>query len=144
MPVSEASSAPESSIEIELAPPRLHGLRTLAERWAIHAGFNYLDSGKLLAAVDEALTNIHLHSYSGRPGLVRIDIHMTPEELIFELSDHGKAFDPKHGASRHPGEIGAGGWGMVMIQNGFQRIERRRVGDNNILLLARRLSGKTG
>jgi hypothetical protein len=31
-----------------------------------------------------------------------------------------------------------------MMQNGFQRIERRRVGDKNILLLARALPGKKG
>jgi len=91
-------------IDIELAPPRLHGLRDLAERWALYSGFNHLDAGKILSGVDEALANIHLHSYGSRPGHVHLEIRLSKEELIFEISDHG--------------------------------IERRRVGNKNILLLA--------
>jgi ABC-type methionine transport system permease subunit len=65
-------------------------------------------------------------------------------ELVFEISDYGKAFNPEHGAGRKAGEIGLGGWGTLMMQNGFQRIERRRVGDKNILLLARLLPVQKG
>jgi anti-sigma regulatory factor (Ser/Thr protein kinase) len=142
--VPEASPAPESLIDIELAPPRLHGLRDLAERWALYSGFNHLDSGKILSGVDEALANIHLHSYASRPGPVHLEIYLSNEELIFEISDHGKTFDPEHGASRKAGEMGMGGWGTLMMQNGFQRIERRRVGDKNILLLACHLPVQKG
>lgn len=136
VPVPEASPAPESLIDIELAPPRLHGLRDLAERWALYSGFNHLDAGKILSGVDEALANIHLHSYGSRPGPVHLEIRLSKGELIFEISDHGKTFDLEHGASRKAGEVGMGGWGTLMMQNGFQRIERRRVGNKNILLLA--------
>jgi len=142
--VPEASPAPESLIDIELAPPRLHGLRSLAERWALYAGFNHLDAGQILGAVDEALANIHLHSYGSRPGPVHIEIHLTPLELVFEISDYGKAFNPEHATGRKAGEIGLGGWGSLMMQNGFQRIERRRAGDKNILLLARLLPVQKG
>jgi ABC-type methionine transport system permease subunit len=65
-------------------------------------------------------------------------------ELVFEISDHGKAFNPEHGTGRKAGEMGLGGWGTLMMQNGFQRIERRRVGDKNILLLARLLPVQKG
>jgi len=133
---------PEASVEIELAPPRLHGLRQLAERWAIHAGFSDAETGRILAGIDEALANIHLHAYGGRPGPVRIEIKQSGPELIFKIFDQGKAFPPERVAGRQPGEIGQGGWGTLMMQAGFQRIERRRVGDKNILLLARTLSGK--
>jgi len=142
--VPEASSAPESLIDIELAPPRLHGLRDLAERWALYSGFNHLDAGKILSGVDEALANIHLHSYGSRPGPVHLEIRLSKEELIFEISDHGKTFDLEHGASRKAGELGMGGWGTLMMQNGFQRIERRRVGNKNILLLACHLPVQKG
>ncbi|NDE85185.1 MAG: ATP-binding protein [Verrucomicrobia bacterium] len=144
MAVSQPLPTPEASVEIELAPPRLHGLRQLAERWALHTGFNDADTGRLLAGLDEALANIHLHAYGGRPGPVRIEIRQTGQELIFELFDQGKAFAPERMVSRLPGEIGQGGWGMLMMQAGFHRIERRRAGDKNILLLARTLPGKKG
>ena len=134
-----ASSAPEATLEIELAPPRLHGLRALAEKWARHAGFAPLESARMLAGVDEALANIHLHAYSGRPGWVRIEVEHGPRELVFRLMDRGRAYDPDHAPGRQPGELGTGGWGSLMIRDGFPRLERKRVGDKNILLLARPL-----
>lgn len=137
--MSQASCAPEPSILIELIPQRLQGLRALAERWAIHADFNHLESGKILAAVDEALSNIHQHAYGGRSGPVQIEIRVEKGELIFEFTDQGKEFDPTHSISRKPGEIGTGGWGLVLVHGAFDRVERRRQAGKNILLLARRL-----
>jgi len=133
---------PEAVVDIELAPPRLHGLRQLAEKWAVHTGFSDEATGRILAGIDEALANIHLHAYGGRPGPVRMEIRQTKAELVFELSDQGKAYETGRVLGRHPGEFGQGGWGTVMMQAAFHRIERRRVGDKNILLLARSLPGK--
>jgi anti-sigma regulatory factor (Ser/Thr protein kinase) len=73
-----------------------------------------------------------------------LEIRLSKEELIFEISDHGKTFDLEHSAGRKAGEIGMGGWGTLMMQNGFQRIERRRVGNKNILLLACHLPVQKG
>jgi len=142
--VATASPAPEAALEIELAPPRLHGLRLLAEQWARHAGFGDLETARMLAGVDEALANIHLHAYSGRPGWVRIEVERSPGELVFRLMDRGKAYDPEHASSRKPGEVGVGGWGGLIIREGFPRMERKRVGEKNILLLARPLRGEKG
>lgn len=130
------TTPPPSSIDIELAPPRLHGLRNLAERWALFSGFSHLQAGKILSGVDEALANIYLHSHGNRPGPVHLEIRLSQEELIFEISDLGKTFDLAHSAGRKAGELGLGGWGTLMMKNGFQRIERRRVGHKNFLLLA--------
>lgn len=139
-----ASPAPEAVLDIELAPPRLHGLRVLAEKWALHAGFQPLDAARMLAGVDEALANIHVHAYSGRPGWVRIEVEHGPRELSFRLIDHGRPYDADHAPSRRPGELGGGGWGSLMIREGFPRVERKRVGEKNILLLARPLPGEKG
>jgi len=137
--VDPASPAPEAVLEIELAPPRLHGLRALAEKWARHAGFSEGEAGRMLAGVDEALANIHIHAYSGRPGWVRIEVEHGPTELAFRLLDRGRPYDSAHAPSRQPGELGGGGWGSLMIREGFPRVERRRAGGKNILLLARPL-----
>jgi anti-sigma regulatory factor (Ser/Thr protein kinase) len=142
--VDPASPAPEAALEIELAPPRLHGLRALAEKWALHAGFSPSEATRMLAGVDEALANIHVHSYSGRPGWVRIEVEHGPRELAFRFFDRGRAFDPDHAPARKPGELGTGGWGSLIIQGGFPRVERKRVGDKNILLLARPLPREKG
>jgi anti-sigma regulatory factor (Ser/Thr protein kinase) len=142
--VDPASSAPEAVLEIELAPPRLHGLRALTEKWARHAGFSQTEATRMLAGVDEALTNIHLHAYSGRPGWVRIEVEHGPAELAFRLIDQGHAYDPAHAPARQPGELGTGGWGSLIIQEGFPRVERKRTGGKNILLLARPLPREKG
>lgn len=139
-----ASPAPEATLEIELAPPRLHGLRALAEKWARHAGFGDLETARLLAGVDEALANIHVHSYSGRPGWVRIEVEHGPVDLVFRLIDRGRAYNSEHAPARKPGELGVGGWGSLIIQEAFPRRERKRVGDKNILLLARPLPSEKG
>ncbi len=135
----EVSSPLASLIEIDLLPPRLEGLRALADKWALSAGFSPLEAGQILAAVDEALVNIHLHSYGGRQGKVLMEIEKTTHELIFQFTDYGKPFDPKQGTGRKPGEIGEGGWGTLIIQHAFPRIERQHLGGKNILLLARPL-----
>ena len=135
----EVSSPLASLIEIDLLPPRLEGLRALADKWALSAGFSALEAGQILAAVDEALVNIHLHSYGGRQGQILIEIQKTHQELIFKLTDYGKPFDPKQGTGRKPGEIGEGGWGTLIMQHAFPRIERQHLGGENILLLARPL-----
>ena len=139
-----ASPAPEAALDIELAPPRLHGLRLLAEKWALHAGFSQPEATRMLAGVDEALANIHLHAYSGRPGWVRIEVEHGPTELSFRLMDRGRPYDPDHSPARQPGELGTGGWGTLMIREGFPRVERKRVGEKNILLLARPLPREKG
>ena len=144
MIVPEASSPPSSSIEIDLLPPRLQGLRALAEKWALFAGFSHLEAGQILAGVDEALVNIHLHSYGGRQGKVVVEIQKTNHELIFQFTDYGKSFDPKQGTGRKPGEIGEGGWGTLIMQHAFPLIERHQLGDKNILLLARPLPVQKG
>ena len=135
----EVSSPLASLIEIDLLPPRLEGLRALADKWALSAGFSPLEAGQILAAVDEALVNIHLHSYGGRQGKVLMGIQKTAHELIFQFTDHGKPFDPNQGTGRKPGEIGEGGWGTLIMQHAFPRIERQHLGGKNILLLARPL-----
>jgi len=137
--VPEASSPLASLIEIDLLPPRLEGLRALADKWALSAGFSALEAGQILAAVDEALVNIHLHSYGGRHGKVLMEVQKTTHELIFQFTDYGKPFDPKQGTGRKPGEIGEGGWGTLIMQHAFPRIERQHLGGKNILLLARPL-----
>ena len=135
----EVSSPLASLIEIDLLPPRLQDLRALADKWALSAGFSPLEAGQILAAVDEALVNIHLHSYGGRQGKVLMEIQKTTHELIFQFTDYGKPFDPNQGTGRKPGEIGEGGWGTLIMQHAFPRIERQQLGGKNILLLARPL-----
>lgn len=44
-------------------------------------------------AVSEAVTNCIIHAYENRIGIVRIDAKLKDNEIIIEISDHGKGIE---------------------------------------------------
>jgi serine/threonine-protein kinase RsbW len=47
-------------------------------------------------AVDEACTNVIEHAYGGSPyGTIDITCKVHDDEMVIQVRDHGKAFDPK-------------------------------------------------
>ena len=49
---------------------------------------------ELMMALDEAITNIVLHGYSGKDGDIKIVIARKNEYVTVELVDSGRVFDP--------------------------------------------------
>ena len=71
-------------------------------------------------AVDEACSNIILHAYSGRKGIVKLALELMGGDLIVTIKDRGKPFDP---ASVPPPDLEAdlnerkiGGLGMYLMR----------------------------
>ncbi|MEZ4515985.1 MAG: ATP-binding protein [Chloroflexota bacterium] len=48
----------------------------------------------MVLAVNEAVTNILVHGYRGRPGNVEIGIERAGNDLIVILRDQAHAYDP--------------------------------------------------
>ena len=48
----------------------------------------------VVLAVDEMVTNVIVHGYRGRPGLVEIDLTASGDALQIQLRDHAPPFDP--------------------------------------------------
>ena len=48
----------------------------------------------MVEAVDESVTNIIKHGYRGRPGILEVEVDVTPGTLIIRLRDHAPRFDP--------------------------------------------------
>lgn len=48
----------------------------------------------VLLAVDEATTNIIIHGYRGRPGLIELEVSRADDALVIRLHDHAAPFDP--------------------------------------------------
>jgi len=71
-------------------------------------------------AVDEACTNVIMHAYSGRKGMVKLALELVGDDLIVTIRDRGKPFDP---GSVPPPDLGAdlnerriGGLGMYFMR----------------------------
>lgn len=96
--------------------------------------------GKLMMALDEALTNVVLYAYpKERPGTVNIRIRRDDNTVTAEIVDHGKPFDP----TAHPepdislpiDKRPIGGLGIHMIRNLVTSLQYRREADANHLIL---------
>lgn len=48
----------------------------------------------MMLAVDEAVTNIIVHGYQGRPGNIAINVVLEGEMLVARISDQAPLFDP--------------------------------------------------
>jgi serine/threonine-protein kinase RsbW len=50
--------------------------------------------GDMIQAVDEAVTNIIVHGYSGKPGQIDIEVEREKEFLVVCIRDQAPYFDP--------------------------------------------------
>jgi len=52
------------------------------------------DMFEVQTAVDEACTNIMLHAYSGKGGVISISCELQDHDFVVTIRDNGKPFDP--------------------------------------------------
>jgi serine/threonine-protein kinase RsbW len=111
------------------------------ERCCGEAGIGSDLSFKLALALDEAVTNVIGHAFAGQPPPHRIavELDITDATTTATVIDNGRAFDPSAAAEpdvslplekRDPG-----GLGILLIYRMIDRVEYRRVGDENRLCL---------
>ena len=77
------------------------------------------DMFEVQTAVDEACTNIMLHAYSGKGGVISISCELQDKDFIITIRDNGRPFDP---ASVPPPDVEAA-------------LEERRVGGLGVHLM---------
>jgi len=78
------------------------------------------DVFEVQTAVDEACTNVMLHAYSGKGGVISISCELQDKDFIITIRDNGRPFDP---ASVPPPDLEAaleerrgGGLGVHLIR----------------------------
>lgn len=136
-------------LELPSDPGLLCAVRGAVERLAEAFGFSGSDCRAVTRAVDEALTNIIRHSYSGavdRPIELRIQATTEPAEnqaagkgLEILLSDRGPAIDPEKMCGRKLEDVKPGGLGLHFIKESMDVVEFRRVDGANCLRLVKYL-----
>lgn len=103
---------------------------------------------ELLMALDEVITNIVIHGYSGRGGALKIIIQGEKDHVSVELVDNGIKFDPTK--SPEPDldvpieERKIGGMGVPLVRKFTDELRYRHVDGENHFVLIKKTGGKDG
>ena len=126
-------------------PTHLEDIRNFVERVAQQLHVPEMAIGDIVQAVDEAATNIVLHGYAGREGIVEVEVERQDDLLVLRLRDWAPQYDPTTAQSpnlnlgleqRRPG-----GLGIYLIRLLMDRIEYRNTPEGcNELTLVKQLS----
>ena len=132
-------------LELPSDPSLLCAVRGAVERLTESFGFSPAECRAVTRAVDEALTNIIRHAYSGRPDRpIELFIRSVQrrgqkaiEGLEILLCDHGPAIKPDQMCLRALEEVRPGGLGLHFIQQSMDIVEYKRANGTNRLRLVK-------
>lgn len=104
--------------------------------------------GDVVLAVDEAVTNIIVHGYQNRPGVIEVEVKQRQGALVVHLRDHAPAFDPTHlpapDVTVPLSQRAPGGLGVYLIHRLTDELRYRTTPEGkNELILVKRV-GKQG
>ena len=133
-------------LELPSDPGLLCAVRGAVERLTESFGFSAEECRAVTRAVDEALTNIIRHAYSGRPDRL-IELFFRAVEgqadqnasggLEILLCDRGPAIKPDQMCMRALEEVKPGGLGLHFIQQSMDIVEYKRANGTNRLRLVK-------
>jgi serine/threonine-protein kinase RsbW len=81
-------------IRVAAEPANLARVRHFVEEQAVELGADDNMVGDIIQAVDESVTNVIVHGYRGKPGIVEVEVRLVGGALIIQLRDHAPPFDP--------------------------------------------------
>ena len=120
----------------------LNDMRDFLEQAVLTLGGSDDDAGDLVLAVNEAVTNVLLHGYDGRPGPVTICVEVVNNDLRVVLTDNAPPFDPTRVS---PPDIflpledrPLGGLGVHMMRQLTDELLYRPLTDGNELIFVKR------
>lgn len=114
--------------------------RRFARARAELAGFDADGVSAIELALTEALSNVIVHAYGGRPdGEIGLTITVDDSVLRLEVLDNGRPFDPEGYSPPDLSEPGRGGYGIMLIETLMDDVARERRPDGHTCLsLAKR------
>jgi serine/threonine-protein kinase RsbW len=131
-------------VEQQIFPGTLDALepiRKYVEHVAQSAGLDHKATYKLCLAVDEIATNVVLHGYeeAGLNGDLTIGASMENDNLVIQLEDHGKPYDPNFHSVPNAEDLAErlesreiGGLGIYLALDGVDDIEYASTAKANI------------
>ena len=113
-----------TEIEILSDPAELEPLRQKAEAFAIQVGMDENQAGRVVLALDEALTNIIRHAYEGasdRP--IEIRLLKMENKLVVVIRDYGRIVHPSAIHSRDLDDVRPGGLGVHIMNECMDEVK---------------------
>ena len=133
-------------LQVPSAPDNLAMIREFVARVGEKAGFDENEVMKLALAVDEACSNVMEHAYGGSSskGEVRVRVSFDPEQVLVEVVDTGKGFDPSQILAKDVKQLmderRSGGLGWRLIRAVMDDVQYRMVpGEKNELRMIKRI-----
>ena len=72
----------------------LNAIRDFVESYAVALGMASADVYGLVLAVDEAATNICVHGYKEKPGMIEVAVEHDEQNITVRIRDEAPIFDP--------------------------------------------------
>jgi serine/threonine-protein kinase RsbW len=82
------------SLRVEADVAQLATIRAFVEQHARALGIDAFDIYDLILAVNEVATNIVVHGYRGRSGVIEIELRQLGDAIEIRLRDQAPPFDP--------------------------------------------------
>ena len=97
----------------------------------------------VVLAVDEAVTNVIVHGYRGRPGTIQVEVTREATDVVVRLRDRAPPFDPTGAPppdlARPLEERPPGGLGIYLMRQTMDEVTHRLTpqGGNELILKKR-------
>jgi anti-sigma regulatory factor (Ser/Thr protein kinase) len=92
----------------------------------------------VVSAFGEAFNNVAIHGFRGQPpGSVDIEISWTEEQIVIQMSDSGRSFDPDAVPELALDDLPEGGMGIFIMRSFMDEIEYE-AGPPNVLRMVKR------
>jgi serine/threonine-protein kinase RsbW len=134
----------EHSILVTASTDQISDVRNFVAKHASTAGFQSEDVDAIRLAVDEAYTNVIKHAYNfDNTKLVSIKVGFNGQEFLITISDEGRSFNPDNYSEPNVKERimlrKRGGVGVYLIHKLMDRVEYRKQGIQNEIVMSKKL-----
>lgn len=97
---------------------------------------------QMVSAFGEAFNNVAIHGYAGvSPGEVDIEVDWSPDEIVIQMTDNGRTFDPETIGPPELDDLPEGGMGLFIMRSFMDEVDYH-AGPPNVLRLKKRRGGE--
>lgn len=115
----------------------LNDVNGFVEQKLEEAGCSMKNQMKILVALEELFVNIAHYAYEGEDGKVELSLDFEDKDMILELKDNGKPFNPLEKAdpdvTLSAEERDIGGLGIFMVKKSMDDVNYRYEDGHNII-----------
>lgn len=131
------------TLRIAASTDELEHIRSFVSNHARSFGFTDSAIRDITLAVDEACTNIIKHAYKWDPEQeITIQLKMHQNEMIFSVTDRGKAFDPKSydlpTMQEQLDKKKRSGYGILLIRKLMDKVEYLKNNSHNEIRMSKK------